>query len=244
MESELSPGYRLIYRFLRRLIEHADKSFIFAMRRYSSLVVANSKFCASLYERHGIGVDDVIYPPVELEVFKPTTSSPSSDYALAYFGKESKLSVIRMVADRGVRLKVFGFKAHPAKNALTHPNIECLWNISDSELADAYSNALFTIFTFTHEPFGYVPVESMACGTPVLTYGAQGPGEYVVGGRTGWIAHTDEELVEKAVELWRSGYPEGFRRRCVEFASGFDKHAYSKRLFKVLNCGLTHIGHV
>jgi len=43
------------------------------------------------------------------------------------------------------------------------------------ELIDLYSNALFTLFTFTHELFGYVLVESMACGTSVLTYNRQGP---------------------------------------------------------------------
>ncbi len=47
--------------------------------------------------------------------------------------------------------------------------------VSDDELARLYANAKFTVFPFIHEPFGYVPVESMACGTPpVLTYDKQG----------------------------------------------------------------------
>jgi glycosyltransferase involved in cell wall biosynthesis len=43
-----------------------------------------------------------------------------------------------------------------------------LGRVNDEELIDLYSNALYTLFTFAHEPFGYVSVEGMACSIPVL----------------------------------------------------------------------------
>ena len=67
-----------------------------------------------------------------------------------------------------------------------------------------YSNAIFTVFPFTHEPFGYVPLESISCGTPVLTYSRQGPSETVIEGVSGWLANNSKELVEKAVMIWNS----------------------------------------
>jgi glycosyltransferase involved in cell wall biosynthesis len=98
-----------------------------------------------------------------------------------------------------------------------------------------YSNALFTLFTFTHEPFGYVPIESMACGTPVLTYNLQGPSEYLTSAFTGWLVYTDNELVQKAVELWKDGYPPHMRLNCIKVASKFDVSSYLEKWLKILS---------
>jgi glycosyltransferase involved in cell wall biosynthesis len=95
---------------------------------------------------------------------------------LTYFGKETKYPVIKAVADLGIKIKAFGSKNPYIPRCIhRHPNIKFEGEVSNQKLADLYSNALFTLFTFTHEPFGYVPVESMACQTPVLTYDRQGP---------------------------------------------------------------------
>lgn len=236
IEEELSGGFRVAYSFLRPVIEYADVRLVNRMANVSTLVIANSKFCASMYSGFGVGVDGVIYPPVDCETFSPSVSRPSSDYVLTYFGKETKFSVVKKVADVGVKVKAFGCKTpFISKSLRRHPNIEFLGRVTLPELVDAYSNALFTLFPFTHEPFGYVPVESMACGTPVLTSNMQGPSEYVVHDRTGWLADRDEEFVEKAVELWKEAYPSGMRQNCVKTASKFDRRIYLEKWLQVLS---------
>ena len=155
---------------------------------------------------------------------------------LTYFGKETKISVVKKAADMGIKIKAFGAKMKFLdREIIEHPNIEFLGRLSSSELVNAYSNALFTIFPFTHEPFGYVPIESMACGTPALTYNLQGPSEYVIDEYTGWLAQSDEALVKKAVKLWEDGYPSSMRGNCIEKAEKFDKKFYLEKWFKVLN---------
>ena len=219
---ELPLTLRFIGTVIKPLLKLAERS---SLKRAlcDAYVVANSKYCAKMYEDWGIKVDGIIYPPLDCEQFKPTTSRPSSDYVLAYVGKETKYSLLRQVVDLGVKIKAFGSKAlYVPKHLLKHPNIEFLRRVSDEELIDLYSNALFTLFTFTHEPFGYVPVESMACGTPVLTYDRQGPRESVIDGMTGWLANDDEELVKLALKIWREGYPPWVRSRCRERALEFD----------------------
>ena len=52
---------------------------------------------------------------------------------------------------------------------------------------------------------GLVPIESMACGTPVLTYGRQGPASTVVNGVTGWLVDTPGQMIAKALEIWHRG---------------------------------------
>jgi len=226
MTPEMPRRYRCTYSSFAWMLRALERRIVRRLRLLSKLFVANSRFCSSMYEDWGIRVDDVIYPPLDCDLFKPATAKPSADYVLTYFGaygKESKFSIIKRIADAGVKIKAFGSKApYIPKTLLKHPNIEFLDRVSDEELVDLYTNALYTLFTFTHEPFGYVPVESMACGTPVLTYNAQGPSETVANSVTGWLANDDEELVRLAVDYWRNGYPSWMRARCRERALKFD----------------------
>jgi len=188
MYLELGYIYRTVYRFSRPILVRLDRRFNNELRKRSRLFIANSMFCKSMYEDWGIRVDGVIYPPLDTNMFRPTTSRPFGDYVLTYFGKETKFSVVKRIADLGVRIKAFGSRApYIPRSLLKNPNIEFLGKVSDEELADLYTNALYTLFPFTHEPFGYIPVESMACGTPVLTYNKQGPSETVINGVTGWL---------------------------------------------------------
>src|SRR3972149_7770050 len=171
MESELATAYKSVYVILRQAIDYADGKLVRDISKESGVAVANSKFCASLYREWGIEVSEVVYPPIDCKLFQPQTSRPSDDYALTYFGKETKFSVIKTVADLGVKMKAFGSKApFIPKSLIGHPNIDFLGRLSIDDLVSVYSNALFILFPFTHEPFGYIPVESMACGTPTLTY--------------------------------------------------------------------------
>ena len=236
MENELTLVYRSAYGILKPALEYVDKRLAMEMAGESKIVFANSKFCASLYRDWGIDVSDIIYPPIDCELFQPNARKPSGDYVAAYFGKETKFTVIKAIADLGVKIKAFGAKAPFIPKSMTaHPNIEFFGRIPVTELVNIYSNALFTLFPFTHEPFGYIPVESMSCGTPTLTYDAQGPSESIIDGYTGWLAKNDKEMIEKAVDLWKNGYPQTVRKNCVKEAMKFDKTNYVTKWLELLH---------
>ncbi|HYB68247.1 MAG TPA: glycosyltransferase [Candidatus Acidoferrales bacterium] len=235
MEEELSPSLRTMYALLRPVINYADVKLVSRMDRRSTLVIANSKFCASMYSSFGVKTDYVIYPPIDCQTFRPSTSKPLSDYVLTYLGKETKFSILKNVADLGLKIKAFGSETpFIPKGLLKHPNVQFLGRVSTKELVDLYSNAIFTMFPFTHEPFGYVPLESMACGTPVLTYDFQGPSEYVVNAHTGWLVRTDRELLQKSIELWKEEYPSQTRTNCVKAALKFDRRTYVEQWLETL----------
>lgn len=232
---ELPTHFKAAYRGLSPIISHLDKIMVKQTRSLSKFAVANSKYCASLYSKMGIKVDHVIYPPLDCSLFRPYTVNPSSKYVLTYFGKETEFTAIKAIADKGVVIKAFGSKGSLIpQELLRHSNIEFLGRVSVSKLIDLYSNAFYTIFPFTHEPFGYIPLESMACGTPVLTYNMQGPAEYVIDEVTGWLANSKPDLIIKALNLWRNGYASYIRRKCVEEAVKFDKKVYVERWFSIL----------
>ena len=235
---EMPARYKYTYRLIAPVLRYLEKKNVKDYAHLSNSVIANSKFCASMYNELDVEVDGVIPPPLDRTIFKPNTLKPAKDYILTYFGvysKETKFAVIKQVADSGVRIKAFGYKASgiPAYIA-KHPNIQFLGAVSDEELVNLYSNALYVLFTFTHEPFGYIPIESMACGTPVLTYNTQGPSESVIDGSTGWLANNDKELIELALKIWKDGYPQKMRRNCVERASMFDLKNISEQWLQIL----------
>lgn len=230
--------YNYTYRMIAPLLRFLEKKTVKEISSLSNSVIANSRFCASMYKELDVEVDGVIPPPLDCDLFKPSNSKPSEDYVLTYFGvynKETKFTVVKEVADAGMPVKAFGYKACGIPGYIVrHRNIEFLGAVSSKELVDLYSNALYVIFTFTHEPFGYIPIESMACGTPVLTYNTQGPSESVMDGLTGWLASGDEKLVDLASKIWRDGYPQKTRKICVERASLFDVKNISQKWIELI----------
>lgn len=223
MKKHLPLHYRLVYSTLSPIFKIFDKSFTRKMRDRSAHVVANSKYLASVYGCFGAPVNDVIYPPLDCEQFRPVASAPSEDFVLTYIGKETIFGLLEQILDLGIRVKAFGGKLSIVpKKMRAHPNLDFLGRISDERLIDLYSNALFTFYPFTDEPFGYIPIESLACGTPVLTFNKQGPKETVSDGVTGWLADDDSSLLKLASSIWKNAYPKEVRKDCREAATRFD----------------------
>lgn len=223
MRKYLPPHYKASYFFLRPFLRIFDEAFIRRVANCSANVISNSKYLASVYNGFGVPVDNVIYPPLDCEKFKPTTAKPSGDFVLTYFGKETIFDLIKRILDIGMTVKAFGGKLLPVhKKICEHPNLDFLGRIDDQRLTELYSNALFTLYPFSDEPFGYIPIESLACGTPVLTFDRQGPKETVNNQKTGWLVKNDVELLNLAFQVWKKGYPNILRKKCRQKALEFD----------------------
>ncbi len=236
MYPEMKKTHQFAYWISRRFLANRDKAFVRKLKSKSRLFIANSNFCASMYQKWGIHVDDVIYPPLDCQRFKPQTSTPSNDYVCAYIGKETKYSILNKIASLGIKIKAFGSKSKDVpKQIRKNTNIDLLGKITDKDITGLFSNALFTLFTFTHEPFGYIPVESMACGTPVITYNKQGPGESIIHNKTGWLVKNDNELEKQAIQIWKKGYSPKIRNNCINRALEFDQKIIGKKWVQVLN---------
>ncbi len=182
---------RLDHRLFRRFTERSDT------------IIANSVFLEELYRSRGVAVDGVVLTLKDFGDYRPATASPSRDYVLIYVGKETDGLDLEALHDAGVRIVGFGNKipAVTRRKRITDW-IDFRGAVSEHELIRLYSNALFTLFPFSMEPLGWVPIESMGCGTPVLTYSRQGPATTVVDGKTGWLVKDAAEMLSKATELW------------------------------------------
>lgn len=173
-------------------------------------VISGTKWVASVLNLiAGCDVDGVIYPPVDVDIFKPTFSkNPILDdkWFLSVGGKdEIRFQDIKNLSHK---IKVVRSGREPISGTMN------VGYASDEQLISLYSSAYLTLFPTLFEPIGYIPLESMACGTPVLTYIWQGPGETIIHNKTGWIVSTSKEFFDKGLELWENGYDPKIRENC------------------------------
>lgn len=220
----------------RWLIRPLNLKLLRKIRKTSGQMVVNSKYMYDLYVNLNFPPSGIVYSVYDLNEISSSTASPKRDFVLVYLGKETDLTPIRSMVDKNIKIVAFGSKI-PVGTKLSgfHGNVEIRGYVTREELVDLYSNALFTAFPFTNEPFGYIPLESMACGTPVLTYNKQGPSETVVNGKTGWLADSADEFVKIATEVWNTKETNIDPAMCTERAGTFSVDNSVKRLLKLLS---------
>ena len=222
--------------FINITMKYIDKIFLNKINTNSIIKCFVSQFARQRYSLFGLSSSCVIHLPIDADLFKPI-ESPASDYVVVYFGKETKYNIVKAMLDAGIKMKAYGGKGarYAPHSLLEHKNLEFLGYVSYQKLRELYANALYTAFPFTTEPFGYVPVESMACGTPVLTYNKQGPAETVENGISGWLVQNDDEFIRISRKIWKKGY--NFQMRIASRKRGqlFDYRKIGKKWTKLID---------
>ncbi len=133
------------------------------------LLLANSNWTAEIF-RYLYGFESHLFPiVVDLSLFSPKESVSSKPYvALPTASIDStSMKLAQSVAERGIPLVSFGPKAVPG---IPHAGF-----VDDSAMIRLLSNARATLFLFDYEALGLIPFESLAVGTPVVTYPKEGP---------------------------------------------------------------------
>lgn len=181
-------------RILGELANHILRIYDFETSQRPDILIANSKNVQSrikkFYRRESI----VIYPPVDLSSF-PRRWEFRKEREGGYF-----LSVGRLVRGKGVEviveacselnlpLKVVGVGPQLDNlKKIAGKNVQFLGQVDDNQLPKLYGGALATIVASEDEDFGIVPVESQACGTPVIAPKSGGFLETVIDGKTGLL---------------------------------------------------------
>lgn len=164
-------------------------------------IVANSTAVADRINRWWHRDAVVVHPPVDTESFTPDPCLPREDFFLLAGRlvpyKRPDLAILAANA-AGVRLVVVGDgRSLDHCRSIAGPTVTFVGRAPHEQLVDMYRRAMALVMPGL-EDFGIVPVEAMACGTPVLALGAGGALDSVVPGVTGRLVSggRDAELVD------------------------------------------------
>ncbi|WP_330257225.1 glycosyltransferase [Nocardia sp. NBC_00565] len=178
-------------------------------------VIANSHAVADRIRDWWNLPSTVINPPVQVDDFTPDPAVPREDFFLAAGRlvpyKRPDLA-IRAAQRAGVRLVILGDgRFRPYLDAIAGPETTFLGATSFQTLLDRYRRCRALLMPGV-EDFGIVPVEAMACGTPVLAVDQGGARDTVRPGVTGeYIEHgTDEHVIEGLATAMREFDPDAY----------------------------------
>jgi glycosyltransferase involved in cell wall biosynthesis len=88
--------------------------------------------------------------------------------------------------------------------ALAGPHVEFHGRIAEAEKHELLRQAWALVHAAHHEGWGMVILEAAAVGTPAIALDAPGVRDAIASGVTGWLARTEDELVEAWVALTRA----------------------------------------
>lgn len=198
--------------------------------------VANSAFVARRIRKFYRREAEVVPPPVDTESFAPVEDSLRGDYYLA---------ASRLVPYKRMDLIVEAFSRTPERRLVVigegpdedrvaraaGSNVELLGRCDHATLVRHMQRAKALVFA-AEEDFGIVPVEALACGTPVIAFRKGGVTESVPEGRYGYFfdEQTADSLLD-ALDRFEAAEPldETDRKAARQRAERFATRQFAER---------------
>ncbi len=216
------------------IVYYLQKWDIVASRRPDQIIAISDTVKERIkkyYERNSF----VVYPPVDLSVFKKTKHKNKKHFLIV-----SRLVVhkkidyaIKAFNELGLPLHVVGVGRDEKRlKKIAHSNIKFLGEISDKKLLEEYSSALALIFP-QEEDFGLVSIEAQAVGTPVIAFKKGGAVETVVDGLTGILFPIQSiESLKRAIQRFvNTKFQE---KEIINNAKKFSKINFKKQFVKTV----------
>jgi glycosyltransferase involved in cell wall biosynthesis len=211
--NNLSTKIRIPWRIIRVFIRFYDKH----KWKFFDQVICHSNFTAKNVKKHYKIDSKVIYLGTNIRVFSSSKNSKKTNAILSLGDTKIRRADLLLHAAGQLIKKRNDFKIWIvgskneldlelrtlAKNLNLENHVKFYGRISDSELSKLYSQAIVTTHLVKEAPFGLIVLESMACGTPVISWKPGGPEETIVDGETGFlIPENDEKLLIEKIELF------------------------------------------
>ncbi len=202
--------------------------------------VANSNFVAQRIERYYRRAAEVIHPPVDLTLFEsagePLERRSSYVFVSQLVPYKRADLVIEAFRERNEPLLVVGDGSQRERLERTlPPNVKLLGKVSAEQLRELYQNARALIFP-AEEDFGIVPVEAMACGTPVIAYGRGGALDSVVEGKTGlFFDEQTSSAIRATVDLYEKQISQFDPNMIREHAQAFGAERFRREFAKCVD---------
>ncbi len=187
---------------------------------------------------------DILYPPVDTEFFCPNQEPTKKTYFLSFARLSSIKRVDRIVSAfrelRNEKLIITYGKNDPERQKIAdmaqgYENIEMKLSPSDTELRELIRGAKATIYVPVDEDFGMSPVESMACGTPVIGVNDGGLKESIIDGKTGILIDPECRPGDIGVAVGKINSTPPDTQTCLERAQEFSLEKFTLTLKNLIN---------
>lgn len=184
--------------WVARAILQRLRQWDYAAAQHIGCLLAVSQWTANNIQQAYHRSAEVLYPPVDVDRFRPLT--PRRDYFMSLARLEPRKKVdliVKAFTHIGLPLLVVGDGPERARiSSLAGPNVQVLGRLPDEEVSDLLGRARAFVMA-AEEDFGLAAVEAQAAGCPVIAYGRGGALETVCAGRSGFFF--PEQTVESIV---------------------------------------------
>ncbi len=187
--SILNVIYENINRWIRKNIDR--KNTLFAKHILALSLFGRERIIAAydLYPQISyLGVDEKKFKPKKIKKKKQVFFVAEKQYIYGYDLAEKAMSLI----PKNIRpsFKIVSWKKNNSER------------LTDEELVDIYNQSLVTLSLSRFDTFGLVPLESMACGVPVIALNVAGYRETIKDNITGFLTDFDpQEIANKIIYL-------------------------------------------
>ena len=170
----------------------------------------------------------VIYPPVDLSLFKPGDTKADFYLMVGAFAPNKRVDLaVHAFNQLKLPLKISGSgQDEEYCRSIAGETIEFLGTLSNEKLLELYQQARALVFP-GEDDFGITPLEAQACGTPVIAFAAGGVLETVTDQTGLFFKEQKVEALVKAVEImerkWEVFVPEKFQEQLSRFSRGHFK---------------------
>ena len=182
--------------------EFIIKRFATASFRKSTVITAISSYTRnSLFRSANVRDAKLIYVWVELDKFIPAKPKNNEEnqkpFSLLFVGNTSRrkgFDLLKPIMNRlGKDFKLrFTTGLRDVIKQDYPENMQPLGRLSEKDLIEEYQNCDALLFPSRFEGFGYVALEAMACGKPVVATDTTAIPEVVDNGVTGLLCPTDD----------------------------------------------------
>lgn len=222
----------ILWKWLMPRIVHSLRKWDFLAAQRPDYFIANSKNTASRIKKYYDRESRVIYPCVDTSSYM--LNENKSDFYL-YVGRCIPYKKFDLIVDtfnkNGKKLILVTNtynKLYRELKEKSNLNIEWKLNISKSETIELFWKARAFLFP-PEEDFWLVPIEAMACGTPVIAYGKWWALETVVADKTGiFFGQQTVESMNNAIEKFENMSFDFAEIR--KYSLKFDKNIFREEL--------------
>jgi glycosyltransferase involved in cell wall biosynthesis len=174
---------------------------------------------------------EVIFPPIDTDFYRPNGREPEDFYlVLSRFVPYKRIDIAIEACNKlGRRLVIIGDGGERKKlQAMAGPTIEFKGFLDNESCRDYYQRCRAFLFP-GFEDFGMTPVETMACGRPVIAYGKGGVLDSVVPDKTGLFfpEQSGDSLAEAILDFEKREFDSAEIRRHAE---GYSKESFRRQV--------------